>query len=199
MVASKVRRCFALCLLFVTLGLQACASTVRSATWADSLHEHADLYSRAAGLTPLTGDGQPEIRVWFDNVMVGEITGRVITAEQVTEYALNWRIDDASRMLVTRRANGRHLSDSAPSALTEVLSELRVLDGENWGCGSDGVGVLLDGVIDGDRFTLSVSNPDFCDDDRSRLVLRSLSSLDLGGPSMPFFVRRNERVEWRSR
>jgi hypothetical protein len=83
-------------------------------------------------------------------------------------------------MTVTRRASGRAQATSTPTSFTDVVSELQALDGQNWGCATDGFGILIDGVVEERRFTLFVSNPEFCDDDRSRSAVRALNML---GPS----------------
>jgi hypothetical protein len=131
--------------------------------------------------------------VWVNHVMLAvEVVGRVTTADRVAEYALNYDIDGAGQMTVVGRAYRRTHTIAPPASLYEILSELQSLDGQNWGCAVDGRSILVDGVVDGRRFAFQVSNPDFCDDDRSRLALRALNVV---GPSTwePIFGGRTER------
>jgi hypothetical protein len=185
----KVRRNVPLVLL-LSLAMAACANTVWSTDWSTSGLAEADLYARAAGLTPLRNGGGPEVRVWVENVMFGEVAGRVTTADHVAEYAMNEQLSvSGEAMTVTGRANRpRHLI-APPASLAAVLSELRSLDGQNWGCAADGDAILVDGVADGHRLVFSVSNPELCNDDRSRLVLHAL---DVVAPTTwsPLFGRR---------
>lgn len=178
--AAKVNRRLVLWLPLVSLGLPACAQTVRSTNWSESIYAHADVFALAAGIAPLRNGDRPEVRVWVDNLMFGEVVGRATTADRVAEYTLNWVIDDNVRMILTRRASRRPHANPQPASFSEILSQLQSLDGQNWGCAVDGVSILVDGVADGHRFAFSVSNPEFCDDDRSRLALRGASA---AGPS----------------
>ncbi len=160
------------------LWLASCVHSVLSANWADSIYAHADAFALGANLPPLR-DGDPqEVRVWVDNVMYGEVEGRVTAAESAAEYRLSWDIDDSGQMTVTQRAVRR--IPGTPPILSSLLIELRTLDGQNWGCAVDGAGILVDGVVDRHRFVFAVSNPDLCNDERSRLAVRAVN---LAGPS----------------
>lgn len=176
-----VFRTTAICaLLTASLTLGGCAHTVRSTNWSESTYAHADALALGADIAPLRDGGQPEIRVWADNVMLGEVVGRITTTDEAAEHTLNWRIDDSGAMIFAHRGHRDLPSPASPTSLREALSQLQSLDGQNWGCAVDGVSILVDGVVDGHRFAFAVSNPDFCDDERSRLAVRGLSAV---GPS----------------
>ncbi len=161
-------------LLLASLALGGCAQTVRSTNWSESIYAHADALALGADIAPLRDGGEPEIRVWADNVMFGEVVGRITTTDRTAEHTLNWRIDENGAMTLAHRAY-RDLPTSASLTLREALSQLHSLDGQNWGCVVDGVSILVDGVVDGRRFAFAVSNPDFCDDERSRLAVQGIS------------------------
>lgn len=163
--------------LLASLALGGCAHTVRSIDWSESIYARADAYSRGAGLGPLRDGGEAEIRVWANHVMIGEIVGRITTPERSEEHTLKSRLAGDSAMVITHVSH-RDLHSLTPTPLLEEsLSQLYTLDGQTWGCTTDGVSILVDGIVDGRRFAFSAGDPDFCDDERSRLAVRSIRQL----------------------
>lgn len=174
-------RTAAICALLISsIWLGACAHSVRSTNWSESIHAQADAFALGAEIALLRDGDQPELRVWASNVMDGEVIGRITTSDRGLERTLSSRIDDSGAMTLTHRAYRDSPAPVSPASLREALSQLHSLDGQNWGCAFDGVSFLVDGVVDGHRFTFAVSNPDFCDDDRSRQALQGISAM---GPS----------------
>ena len=176
----SVREIAVLALVLTSLWLGSCAHSVRSANWADSIYAHADAFALGANIPLLRNGDSPDVRVWVYNVLYGEIEGRVSAADGAADYTLSWDLDDSGQMTVTRRATRRIRQISSPESLSGLLTELLTLDGQNWGCAVDGVGVIVDGVVDRRRFVFAAGNPDLCGDERSRLAVRAVNE---AGPS----------------
>ena len=131
-----------------------------------------DAYSRAAKLRPIDAS-RPELRVWVDNVMFGEITGFVISTSGATECHSKWHIEGLVMTVTAARCNP--IAGFKQQEALALLGDLSKLNGKELGCGAmDGSDVSIDGSAFGQRFEVFASNPDVCRDSGSVLVAKLL-------------------------
>ncbi len=160
--------------LLMSFGSHATARTVQSEPWRESIHRTADAYAESAGLTLLRDGDAPELRVWIEDVMSGDVVGRVITASHTTKYTLHVQVDRRGLVTVTSLSKSQLQPGRASASIQGLLSELQTLDGQDWACAVDGDSTTVEGVASGRRFVFRSSNAWLCQDARSALVGRVL-------------------------
>lgn len=137
-------------------------------------------YSHAARLPPFGARG-PEIRVWIESVMTGDLTGYAISGTSMvkcqTFIDVNFlKSTDVISGYVIKSAKCR--SVAAPGVAVRALALLKGLSRLNHRllqCGwQDGGYVLLEGTGATRRFVIEASNPGQCTDPGSRLVTKLL-------------------------
>ena len=165
--------------LLTSIGSQATARTVQSETWRGSIHRTAEAYAESAELTLLRDGDAPELRVWIEDVMSGDVVGHVITANGATNYVLHVAVDQRGVVTVTSLGKSQLQPGRTSASLQDLLSKLQALDGQDWACAVDGESTTVEGVASGKRFAFHASNSWLCHDDRSTLLRRML---DVTGP-----------------
>lgn len=134
-------------------------------------------YSLAAGLGPLGSQG-PELRVWIDNVMFGEVHGLVISQSSIVECDTNWKITGSVETVKSARCKKRPGPNRRLEALM-LLGDLSKLNGKELDCGvQDGADVFVEGKDTTATFAFFAGNPQECNDQGSILVTRLLKMLD---------------------
>lgn len=137
----------------------------------------ADAYSRAAHLRPLHSGGPDQLRVWMEDYMGGRVTGYIAAKRRATKCLTKYHYADGVMTIndaICQRVFRWDRKQEAISLLSNLLSSA----GKEWSCPRlDGGGVIIDGVHDGKRITLSVGNPDACNDPASKSVMKLLMVL----------------------
>ena len=157
-------------MLFASIGAHAASSFVLG----KDLISAVDAHSRAANLHPLKSSGDNELRVWAHSYMSGRITGYVVASDGAITCHTKYRYADESITIDRAKCRPWH---SGQNLLAE-LGTISALNGKEWDCPMhDGGGFYIEGVHDGSRFALSVSNPHACDDADSKAVITLLDNL----------------------
>lgn len=135
----------------------------------------ADLYRRAVQLSSASHDG-PELVIWTRDYMTGFLIATVVTENGVTQLATRTALTGSGADRIGPIESQR--TDAAPDAILSHFQSLRAYNGQDWYCPMmDGGRVLIEGQLNGERFALSVDNPDACNDRRSRVVVEVLALL----------------------
>ena len=137
----------------------------------------ANAYARAAGLAPLKKSGGFELRIWGQDHMLGSVMGTVVSNGTKRSFETSSSYKDEE---VTVRT--AHLSKPKPVAnlikLKGLVAELEPYDKAFISCGvMDGGSVLIDAVVQDQRITFEVDNPQFCKDKASHTVVKLLNLL----------------------
>ena len=133
-----------------------------------------DAHSRAANLQPLKNSGNEELRVWGNNYMGRSITGFVISKNGAMTCHTTYLYADNRVTIKRAKCRPWHRGQDALAELETISA----LDGKEWDCPMfDGGGFYIEGVHNGSRFALRVSNPSACDDADSKSVVSLLSKL----------------------
>jgi hypothetical protein len=122
-------------------------------------------YSQLAHLGPLVDGGPDEMRIWFtDAMIVYEVRGYVVTASGITRCVLPQRVN--SKYDAVEYGKSKCISANNPRRASELLSLLPILkDTQFKECDVlDGYGADVAAVLNKERFSLSLSNPDACND-----------------------------------
>jgi hypothetical protein len=166
-------------LALALVGLVGCAAmpeTFGRYALSDDLPQTLDAYARAAHLQPLRDGRQDELRIWARDSMSGAIEGYLVSRSNAIKCHAASAYEDGVVSIDAVRCRRFHDAEG----VLRSLDDLAPLDGKEWDCEvEDGVEVLVEGVRDGTRFVLEVSNPGFCTDPDSRAVANLLH--ELGG------------------
>ena len=136
-----------------------------------------DAYARASGLRPLTGGEAPTLRVWVEDVMLGDSSGYVVTPTATLVCRTSYINRMTSFSIRLARCSSKRPSNQQARALS-LLPELARMNGSDLDCGvMDGSEVYLEGVVSGRRFSLAAGNPSLCNDAGSALVTKVLQLL----------------------
>lgn len=101
--------------------------------------------------------------------MSGFLIGTVVTETGVTHYATRTALTGSGADRIGPIESQR--TDATPEAILSHYQRLRAYNGQDWYCPTmDGGRVLIEGELNGERFALSVANPQACSDPRSRMV-----------------------------
>ncbi len=124
-------------------------------------------YARAVHLKPLAAGGSDELRIWFTDVMIQyRVSGYVVTKAGIT------------RCLIPQGGGGlgrsRCRSARNPRRADALLGLLPLLKSTTFGdCQlQDGYEADIDAVSNGEKFSLSLDNPDACHE-----VFRKMSAV----------------------
>ncbi len=114
-------------------------------------------YTRAAHLKPLGSGGSDELRIWFTDLMIQyRVTGYVATKAGITQCLIPQRSGGLGRAKCRSARNPRRadvLLDLLPLLKSTKFGECQVQDGYEAG---------IDAVSNGEKFSLSLDNPDAC-------------------------------------
>ena len=146
------------------------------------LQKSLDVFSSSAGLGAIHDGDKEEIRVWmsvatFDPTTEGvETVGLVAANNSVLVCRVRGPV--ASKGHAGQRRYCKVNSKGNYEEVHAMIGDLANLRARDISCGVlDGYWVDIDGVYDGRRFSFSASNPDYCSDNSSKLVVRLLSYL----------------------
>lgn len=160
-------------LIFASLGAKAAESYATDG----SVQSAADAYSRAAHLQPLHSAGPDQLRVWMQDYMGRRVTGYIASKRRATKCRTKYHYSDGIMTIDDARCQRVFRWDKKHEAI-DLLGRLLSLDGKEWNCPRlDGGGIIIDGVHNGRRITLSVGNPDACNDPESKSVVKLLMAL----------------------
>ena len=151
-------------LLLAPLSAQAAESYVVGG----ELQSALDAYARSANLLPLKDSGRDELRIWSFDYMSGRVEGFAISRSGSIRCQTKYHYKD--RVITIDRARCRPWQ-KRESAI-DALESLAPLNGKEWDCPMfDGGGFFVEGVRNGRRVGLRVSNPGACKDAGSRAVI----------------------------
>lgn len=128
-------------------------------------------YSRAVSATPMDPRDGNQVRVWTMGYWSGRmpITGYILTHAGAYRCQLSYT-NDTGKFIEIHRGHcrgPRKYAERLAKALA-VLPELAKFDGGEVSCQVfDGWGALVEGIVDGKRFSFSASNPDACEAGKS--------------------------------
>ena len=162
--------CLLLCVSFGAIAAESYAldEGVRSA---------ADAYAHAAHLQALHSGGSDQLRVWTQDYLGRRVTGYIAGKRRATKCFTKYHYSDGIVTISDARCQRVFRWDNKRDAI-ELLDNLSRSDGKQWSCPMlDGGGVIIDGVYDGKRITLSVGNPGACNDPVSKSVMKLLMIL----------------------
>ncbi len=161
--------------------LAACVLLVASCS--NGVLPEADRYRQAVQLHSDTHEG-PQLIIWSKDHMSGFLIGTVVTETSVTHYATRTALTGSGADRVGPIEVQR--TEATPDAILSHLQRLRSYNGQDWSCPvMDGGRVVIEGELDGERFALSVDNPDACTDRRSQAVMEVIALVppfDFGEP-----------------
>ena len=128
----------------------------------------ADDFSKAAGLPPLRRADPPQIRIWHKVAMFPVVSGFIVTTARVRRY----ESAPPSVTLPVTRVHLTHMRGGPPySAFLPSLQELPPYSGLMLNCGTaDGASVLIDFILDGERYVVSADNPEVCGDSGAHAI-----------------------------
>jgi hypothetical protein len=172
-----VKRPIALATIFLVAAVipAALRSAESDSTRRQAHVDQADVYAEAASIPSLAGAHGNELRVWQLGYKSGAVNGTIASAEGVAVYTSTPPGERATRFksklfLVSSTTSNRVTS------LLRRLSELAKLDGRSIECGvMAGVGVYIDGSLDGRRFVIYAGTPSACDGLDAKLVASTVS------------------------
>jgi hypothetical protein len=129
-------------------------------------HELA-AYSRAVRVLPMTAQGRNQVRVWIRGYWSGRmpIRGYIVDVDGVSRCTLSYNNDNGKYLVINRGHCSPPRTD--PERIAKILASLRELatfDVIRASCGvMDGWGAKIEGVVEGEHFQFSASNPDACE------------------------------------
>jgi len=124
-------------------------------------------YNQAVGALPLDPKDGNQVRVWFDDVMGGRITGFIVARKGVWRCRLRVTNDNGEYIVVHRG------ECSGPRKYPERIERVMALMGdaakleveEKLHCDvMDGWQASVEGMFEGQRFAFDASNTDECSD-----------------------------------
>lgn len=135
-------------------------------------------YSRAVHLEPMEPRNGNQVRVWVRGYWSGRmaITGYIVTEKGVNRCRLSYNNDNGKYMVVNRGScsGARNYPERLAKALAS-LPELARHNSKNASCDTmDGWGADIEGIVDGQRFQFTASNPDDCESARPVNVILEL-------------------------
>jgi hypothetical protein len=140
--------------------------------------ELADGLARSAGVPALSTAEQPELRIW-GVPSIGNIDGFIVSSHRAMRCDFRSQGGPNGSIAVDRvTCAPTFISAAKRQALWALMPNLAKLNGQAWGCALGGSGVMVQGVTSGQQFFFSTSNPSFCSDERSRLVVELLHETD---------------------
>jgi hypothetical protein len=162
------------------LNLPSGTNTAQSYTEGDNLLSVMDAYSRAVNLQPLRPSGDDELRIWSTDYMSGRITGVAISKNTAIRCNTKYNYSEDGITTIEPATCQRVLRWHKNKDAIAALDTISALDGKQWDCPVfDGYGVYIEGVRNGKRFALRVSNPDACNDPDSKAVVNFLSRIGI--------------------
>src|SRR5689334_20078600 len=157
-------------------GLAANAMSVERVSFdGDDLSKRAlAAYERSVGMNPADPQDGDQVRVWYDSVMNGHVTGYLVTPEGARRCRLRYD-NDGNALNVKLGDCGplrRHRAEAAKAIA--MLAELVKLDGQSLACDGvlDGWDGAVSGVIGGRKFEFYTGNNNECRDEASQLINR---------------------------
>jgi hypothetical protein len=153
-----------------------CGASAIVAAWggpkADDAKSDADTFAHAAHVAPLRERGADELRIWaIGAVPITDGGGIVVKASGVMHCKVphdvfepgHKALSDAPCESADNPGRARRLLEFLPLLAREKLKECQTLDGDEW---------VIDGVLNGHRFTHLSYNPQVCND-----VLKDISAI----------------------
>jgi hypothetical protein len=144
---------------------------------------YAKEFAEAAHLPPLSAS-QEEVRVWSQSAFIDGMSGWVVTKSEIRFYSRgvngSHEVDENSLRLEKTIRNER-----TASRLLRKLTHLSALNGKDYACGFDGSAIAIEGIVEGQQFSLSAINPGFCQESAVKQVARLVSELAQVSRSAP--------------
>jgi hypothetical protein len=115
----------------------------------------------------MTAQGGNQVRVWIMGYWSGRmpITGYIVDAGGVSRCKLSYKNDSGKYLVINRGHCSPPRND--PERIAKILASLRELatfDVKRASCEvMDGWGADIEGVVEGEQFQFSASNPDACE------------------------------------
>jgi hypothetical protein len=115
----------------------------------------------ALPIDPRDGD---QVRIWFEDVMGGHVTGYIVTRKGVWRCRLRYSNDNGEYIVVHRgNCGGPHRYADRIAKPMALMADAAKLDGRSFACGvMDGWQAEIEGIFEGKPFSFDASNTNEC-------------------------------------
>lgn len=123
-------------------------------------------FTRAVGALPIEPKDGDQIRVWFDSVMNGRVTGYIVTSKGAWRCKLRYSNDNGQYIVVHHgNCSGPRRYPERISKVMALMSDAATFDGKGAHCEvMDGWQANIEGMFAGKPFAFGASNTDECTD-----------------------------------